>query len=120
MGPNMNYPLLLIGTFVFFLAKQLVTIMNLHDSFRFLTAKDSANAKKAALLAMALMGFGSIIWFIPPWASAILYPDAAVAYPQLGRKSADAIYLVFTRNACLLYTSPSPRDQRGSRMPSSA
>ena len=25
-----------------------------------------------------------------------------------------------TANACLLYTSPSPRDQRGSRMPSSA
>ena len=25
-----------------------------------------------------------------------------------------------TDNACLLYTSPSPRDQRGSRMPSSA
>ena len=25
-----------------------------------------------------------------------------------------------TINACLLYTSPSPRDQRGSRMPSSA
>ena len=25
-----------------------------------------------------------------------------------------------TNTACLLYTSPSPRDQRGSRMPSSA
>ena len=25
-----------------------------------------------------------------------------------------------TRRVCLLYTSPSPRDQRGSRMPSSA
>ena len=25
-----------------------------------------------------------------------------------------------TRRTCLLYTSPSPRDQRGSRMPSSA
>ena len=25
-----------------------------------------------------------------------------------------------TRDICLLYTSPSPRDQRGSRMPSSA
>ena len=211
IGPNMNYPLLLVGTFVFFLAKQLVTIMNLHDSFRFLTAKDSVNARKAAFLAMCLMGFGSIIWFIPPWASAILYPDAAAAYPQLGNKAADAIYLVFTRNtmpvgtvglllaglfaatmssmdsalnkntgilirsvyqpylakrgrqmedkkllniskglslfsgiivivlalffkslkelslfdlmmsiSCLLYTSPSPRDQRGSRMPSSA
>lgn len=99
IGPNMNYPLLLVGTFVFFLAKQLVTIMNLHDSFRFLTAKDSVNASKAAFLAMCLMGFGSIIWFIPPWASAILYPDAASAYPQLGNKAADAIYLVFTRNA---------------------
>ena len=34
-------------------------------------------------------------------------------------------YLGFSRNvivqaSCLLYTSPSPRDQRGSRMPSSA
>lgn len=98
MGPNMNYGLLLVGTFVFFLAKQLITIMNLHDSFRFLTAKDSINARKAALLAMVLMGVGSIIWFIPPWASAILYPDAAAAYPELGNKAADAIYLVFTRN----------------------
>ncbi len=99
VGPNMNYPLLLVGTFVFFLAKQLITIMNLHDSFRFLTAKDSENASKGALLAMCLMGVGSLIWFIPPWASAILYPDAAAAYPQLGSKAADAIYLVFTRNA---------------------
>lgn len=98
MGPDMNYGLLLVGTFVFFLAKQLITVMNLHDSFRFLTAKDSINASKAALLAMCLMGVGSIIWFIPPWASAILYPDAASAYPELGNKAADAIYLVFTRN----------------------
>jgi len=99
MGPNMNYGLLLVGTFIFFLAKQLVTIMNMHDSFRFLNAKDSANARKAALLAMGLMGAGSIIWFIPPWASAILYPDAAAAYPELGNKAADAVYLVFARNA---------------------
>ena len=34
---------------------------------------------------------------------------------------ADASAVQFTRDpACLLYTSPSPRDQRGSRMPSSA
>ena len=35
----------------------------------------------------------------------------------------DAVFLdltLKTTNACLLYTSPSPRDQRGSRMPSSA
>lgn len=99
MGPDMNYGLLLVGTFIFFLAKQLITIMNLHDSFRFLNAKDSKNARKAALLAMVLMGVGSIIWFIPPWASAILYPDAAAAYPELGNKASDAVYLVFARNA---------------------
>ena len=73
--------------------------MNMHDAFRFLNAKDSDNARKAALLAMVLMGVGSIVWFIPPWASAILYPDAAAAYPELGNKAADAVYLVFTRNA---------------------
>jgi Na+/proline symporter len=99
VGPNMNYPLLLVGTFVFFLVKQLVTIMNLHDSFRFLNARDSVHARKAALLAMGLMGVGSLIWFIPPWAAAALYPDAPAAYSDLGNKAADAIYLVFARNA---------------------
>jgi Na+/proline symporter len=98
MGPDMNYGLLFVGTFVFFLAKQMITIMNLNDSFRFLNAKDSDNARKAALLAMVLMGFGSIIWFIPPWVSAILYPEAAAAFPELGNKAADAVYLVFARN----------------------
>tara|TARA_R110002167_G_scaffold265170_1_gene471854 strand:- start:393 stop:2165 length:1773 start_codon:yes stop_codon:yes gene_type:complete len=99
MGPDMNYGVILVGSFVFFLAKQMITIMNLHDSFRFLNAKDSVNARKASLLAMGLMGVGSIVWFIPPWAAAILYPDAAAAYPELGNKAADAVYLVFTRNA---------------------
>lgn len=99
IGPNMNYPLILIGTFIFFLPKQIITMMNLHDSFRFLNAKDSFNARKASLLAMTLMGVGTIIWFIPPWAAATLYPDAATNYSQLGKKAADAVYLVFARNA---------------------
>ena len=30
------------------------------------------------------------------------------------------LQLISQSDACLLYTSPSPRDQRGSRMPSSA
>ena len=30
------------------------------------------------------------------------------------------MYITGTSSLCLLYTSPSPRDQRGSRMPSSA
>ena len=37
-------------------------------------------------------------------------------YPLKDLPSPDAVH----RYLCLLYTSPSPRDQRGSRMPSSA
>ena len=99
MGPDMNYGLLLVGSFVFFLAKQMITIMNLNESYRFLSARDSKHATKAALLAAILMGLGSIIFFIPPWASAILYPDAATHFFDLGNKSKDAVYLVFTQRA---------------------
>ena len=35
-------------------------------------------------------------------------------------KKANLHSIVDISNNCLLYTSPSPRDQRGSRMPSSA
>ena len=46
-----------------------------------------------------------------------------VSYPLLldvttGLPVAKLVFCVF--DVCLLYTSPSPRDQRGSRMPSSA
>ncbi len=99
MGPDMNYPLLLVCTFLFFVVKQLQSINNMQESYRFLNAKDSNNASKAALMALVMMVVGAIIWFIPPWASAILYPDAANMYPELGAKSSDAVYLVFARNA---------------------
>ena len=36
------------------------------------------------------------------------------------RYLAEGIETIAERITCLLYTSPSPRDQRGSRMPSSA
>ncbi len=97
MGPDMNYPLLLVCTFIFFVVKQLQSINNMQESYRFLNAKDSNNASKAALLALGMMVVGAIIWFIPPWASAIMYPDAASAYPALGAKARDAVYLVFAR-----------------------
>ena len=50
--------------------------------------------------------------------------DASDEYP-LGTTTVtytitDLSGLVVTCTVCLLYTSPSPRDQRGSRMPSSA
>ena len=46
------------------------------------------------------------------------YLDLGIEYYDLGMKSRDDTDDQIT--ICLLYTSPSPRDQRGSRMPSSA
>ena len=55
--------------------------------------------------------------------------QSAKSFPILqqirGVKEAEEIALMqtacnITEKGCLLYTSPSPRDQRGSRMPSSA
>ena len=44
----------------------------------------------------------------------------AAALASLARSTAFRAYWLALNAACLLYTSPSPRDQRGSRMPSSA
>ncbi|MEG3691653.1 sodium:solute symporter family protein [Vibrio coralliirubri] len=99
MGSDMNYPLLFVSWFIFMFVKQLQNINNMQDSYRFLTAKDSINARKAALLAFVLMLVGPAIWFLPPWVTAIIYPEAATVHAaELGSKAADAVYLVFVEN----------------------
>ncbi|WPC75347.1 sodium:solute symporter family transporter [Vibrio porteresiae] len=98
VGPDMNYPILIVGSFLFFVVKQLQSINNMQESYRFLNAKDSNNASKAALLALGMMFIGAMIWFIPPWALRILDPNAAAAYAGLGKKAGDAVYLVFARD----------------------
>ena len=55
--------------------------------------------------------------FSPELADVTVYVIDVAAGEEIPRKGGPAI----TRSdICLLYTSPSPRDQRGSRMPSSA
>ena len=49
------------------------------------------------------------------------FSDEDLGNPMAGYTPAGAVGApVANRGTCLLYTSPSPRDQRGSRMPSSA
>ena len=47
-----------------------------------------------------------------------LHPELAIEFAE-ELKEYGRIYM-YRYRPCLLYTSPSPRDQRGSRMPSSA
>ena len=53
-----------------------------------------------------------IIWEFIKKKLILPYLDIGIEYYDLGMKSRD--------DTCLLYTSPSPRDMRRSRMPSSA
>ena len=76
---------------------------------------DKHGRKNSMLISILMMCFGSLLIACLP-----TYKDIGVWAP---------IMLLFARllqglsvggEYCLLYTSPSPRDQRGSRMPSSA
>ena len=49
-----------------------------------------------------------------------LIQSSLMAVIHTNPESATLLYENLPANICLLYTSPSPRDQRGSRMPSSA
>ena len=50
----------------------------------------------------------------------VSYPSGSIRFDDEEMVKASEIFMQTLRGNCLLYTSPSPRDQRGSRMPSSA
>jgi SSS family transporter len=77
------------------LIKQLFTVNNMSDGYRFLAAKDSEHASKAALMTATLFFTVAIVWFIPPIAAKILYPNIGSLgeLAVLGDKAADGTYL---------------------------
>ena len=96
-GHDLNYVTILCLWSFFMFVKQFGITNNMLDSYRYLAAKDSNNARKAALLACILMSIGPIIWFIPPWFMAGQGVDLAAMYPTMGNKFADASYLAFVK-----------------------
>lgn len=65
------------------LLKQLNSTNNLADSGRYLCVKDSGHARRAAWLGGALFLVGVFVWFIPPMAARILFPDLRALFPVL-------------------------------------
>ena len=94
VGNGINYLSIFALWIVATLIQRLHDINNLYISVRFLAAKDSRHAKRAALLASCLFGLASLIWFLPPMVSAIVYPDLGSMYPNLNNPS-EAAYLAF-------------------------
>lgn len=79
--------------------RQVLGTNNISSAYRFLSAKDIVNARRAAILASLLMVIGIFIWFIPPWTSAYLFPNLLELYSNLGEKADNAAYLVFVQHA---------------------
>lgn len=50
---------------------------------RYFSVEDEAAARKAALLCCGLFFVGAFIWFIPPMAMRVLYPDLHKVWPML-------------------------------------
>jgi len=73
-----------------------ISNLSLGSAVRFFGAKDGREARKASLFACILMGFGAIIWIIPPIACRLLYADQ-IAGIDLA-KPAEAAYAVATMN----------------------
>ena len=63
--------------------KQFNTNNNLIDANRYLAVKDSGQARAAAFFGAGLFAVSLFIWFIPPMAARILYPDLHVLFPTL-------------------------------------
>ncbi|MDR2008075.1 MAG: transporter [Alphaproteobacteria bacterium] len=96
LGENMNFPAIVVGSFIFYFLKQNLSINGMMQSYRFLNARDSVSARKGAIMAVILMIFGTFIWFIPAWSAASLIPDAATVYADtMGSRAKEAIYVVF-------------------------
>lgn len=88
-GNNLNY-LSIFGIWaVFIFLKQFSINNNMLNCHRYLAAKDSKNAKKAALLACVLMTVGVLIWFTPSWFIASQGVDLSAHYPEAGSKAGD-------------------------------
>lgn len=79
------------------LLKQVTVTNNFIDANRFLAAKDSAHARKAALLSAALFAAGIFIWFVPPMAARILYPDLAAVFPNINTHLEETSFIAVAR-----------------------
>jgi SSS family solute:Na+ symporter len=78
---------------VAFAIKQFISTNNMLEASRYLTAKDSHQARKAALLASLLFVLGPIVWFIPPMVARITHPDLHTLFPALKNPS-EAAFVV--------------------------
>ena len=81
-----------LWVFAAFIQKFVIT-NNMLDASRYLSAKNSSHARKAALFGSVLNFVGPAIWFILPLAAAIVFTDLGSVFPELGEKAFEGAYV---------------------------
>ena len=85
--------------------------------------KSGFSGWRVILLGLTMMAVGALMIYRLV-SLQVLDPERLIEHGESQRIRTAALAAergaIVDRNGCLLYTSPSPRDQRGSRMPSSA
>jgi solute:Na+ symporter, SSS family len=79
------------------LLKQIHTTNNLGDANRYLCVKDTRHARWAGFFGAALFLGGIVIWFIPPIAAAVRFPDLRAVFPHL-RNPEEAAFIAIARD----------------------
>ena len=97
-GSDVTIPLLAIFWMLTVVLKQIISTNSMTNANRYLNARDSSHARKAALLASILFLVGSVIWFIPPMAASILYPDIAGMVSSEFSNPSELAYVVMAQN----------------------
>ena len=95
-GQIFSQDFLLLWCLAMFL-KQLHTTNNLADANRYLCVKDSRHARKAGYLGAGLFLLGIVIWFVPPIAAAIRFPDLHALFPTL-KNPEEAAFIAIARD----------------------
>lgn len=93
IGAVFDSPLMMVWV-IAILLKQFISTNNVLDASRYLCVKDGSHARKAATLASVLFLVGPIVWFIPPMAASILYPDLGAMFPGLKNPSEGAFLAI--------------------------
>ncbi|GAD80348.1 sodium:solute symporter family transporter [Vibrio ezurae] len=98
VGEGYSSMSLFIGWFILIFFRQFFQTNNMIDSYRYIAAKNTNHARKAAILAGSLILIGPFIWFVPALFVAGHYPDATTwGIDVLGNKLTDATYYIFVK-----------------------
>jgi len=98
LGNDVTLPVLAWIWVVMVFVKQIVSTNSMTNANRYLNARDSSHARRAAGLAGILFLVGSVVWFTPPLAASILYPDIASHVTADVSRPSELSYVVVAQN----------------------